>query len=246
MIPKIIHYCWFGGNPLPVQAQKCIDSWKKYCPDYTIKQWDETNFDLSYCTYVKEAVESKKWAFVTDVVRLYALFNEGGVYMDSDVEVLKPLDDILKYKAISGFQDKDYIPTGIMASEKGHHLIKELLDQYNDIHFIKPDGSLDMTTNCVRITDTLLAKGLVLNNTLQEVDEFTLFPLDYFCAKDVITGKVNITSNTYTIHHFAGSWTTASNRRNTKIHCWFMRLFGEKIGTSIYNVIRKIKNRRKK
>lgn len=243
MIPKKIHYCWFGGNPIPESAKKCIDSWKKYCSDYEIIEWNEQNFDLDNYPYAKEAAIAKKWAFVTDVVRLYALYNYGGIYMDSDVEVLKPLDDILKYHAVSGFQDKDYVPTGLIASEKGHLFIKELLDEYNDLHFIKGDGSFDMTTNCVRITNACLKYGLLLNNELQEVNGLTLFPLDYFCAKDAITGKVNVTENTLTIHHFAGSWTTASNQRNTKIHRWFMRVFGENIGAAIYNIIRKAKRK---
>lgn len=241
MIPKIIHYCWFGGNPIPKSAKKCIESWIKNCPDYEIIEWNESNFDFDLYPYAKEAALAKKWAFVTDVVRLYALYNYGGIYMDSDVEVLQPLDKILKYKAVSGFQDNNHVPTGMMASEKGHAFIKELLDEYNDLHFIKQDGSYDVTTNCVRITNACLKHGLKLNNELQEIEGFTFFPLDYFCAKDAITGKVTITKNTLTIHHFAGSWTTASNQRNTKIHRWVIRVFGERIGTSVYSAIRKIK-----
>lgn len=115
MIPKKIHYCWFGGNPLPPLAVKCIESWKKYCPDYEIKEWNESNFDLNCNEYVREAYEAKKWAFITDVVRLYAMVTEGGIYMDTDVEVLRPLDDLLVYEAVSGFETKTRIPTGLMA-----------------------------------------------------------------------------------------------------------------------------------
>ena len=111
MIPKIIHYCWFGGKPLPELAQKCIASWKKYCPDYEIKEWNESNFNLNSCDYVREAYEAKKWAFITDYVRLYAMVTEGGIYMDTDVEVIKPLDPFLKHKAFSGFEDEVSIPT---------------------------------------------------------------------------------------------------------------------------------------
>ena len=112
MIPKKIHYCWFGGNPLPPLAVKCIESWKKYLPDYEIKEWNESNFDLNYNDYVREAYEAKKWAFITDVVRLYAMVTEGGIYMDTDVEVLKPLDELLQYDAVSGFESSSRIPTG--------------------------------------------------------------------------------------------------------------------------------------
>jgi len=206
MIPRIIHYCWFGGNPLPELAQKCIESWKKFCPDYEIIEWNETNFDLNCCQYVKEAYEAKKWAFVSDVARLYALVNYGGIYMDTDVEVLKPLDDLLKYEAVSGFEAVDRIPTGLMACRAHHPLFDELLHDYDDAHFIKEDGSLDTTTNVTRITNTCLKYGLRLDNTLQTVKGFTLLPYDYLCPKDVHTKELKITDNTYVIHHFDGSW----------------------------------------
>lgn len=205
-IPKIIHYVWFGRNPLPELAKKCIDSWKKYCPDYEIIEWNEDNFDINYCTYVKEAYEAKKWAFVSDVARLYALVNYGGIYMDTDVEVLKPLDELLKYEAVSGFETEHSIPTGLMAACKGHRLFDELLHEYDTIHFKKQDGSLDVTTNVTRITNTCLKYGFKPNNQLQTVNGFTLLPKDYLCPKDYITKKVNITNNTMVIHHFDGSW----------------------------------------
>ena len=212
MIPKIIHYCWFGGNPLPELAKKCIESWKKFCPDYQIIEWNESNFDLNINTYVKEAYTAEKWAFVSDVARLYALVNYGGIYMDTDVEVLKPLDDILNFKAVSGFETKERIPTGIMACEKGHPLFEEFLREYNEAHFIKNDGSYDMTPNVVRITDTCLKYGLKLDNSFQTINGFTLFPKDYFCPKDAATQALTITDNTYTIHHFDGSWLSEEDK----------------------------------
>lgn len=206
MIPKKIHYCWFGGNPLPELAIKCIESWKKYCPDYEIIEWNENNFDINYCEYVKEAYDAKKWAFVSDVARLYALVNYGGIYMDTDVEVLKSLDDILKYEAVSGFENEHSVPTGLMGCKKNQELFKELLHEYNDIHFVRKDGTYDTTTNVVRITNICLKYGLKLNNSFQVVNGFALFPKDYFCPKDYVTKKINLTKNTYTIHHFDGSW----------------------------------------
>lgn len=212
MIPKVIHYCWFGGNLLPELAQKCIESWKKYCPDYEIKRWNETTFDIHSNAYVEEAYEARKYAFVTDYVRLYALYHEGGVYMDTDVEVLKPLDDLLDYEAVSGFEAPSQIPTGLMASREGHPFIKELLADYDNIHFKRADGTLDMTTNVRRITDHCLQYGLQLNNMLQTINGFTLLPKDYLCPKDVNTGELNISANTYTIHHFNGSWVSEEQK----------------------------------
>ena len=131
MIPKVIHYCWFGRGKMPEMALKCIESWKKYLPEYKIKEWNEDNFDLDMYPYVREAYDNRKFAFVTDVVRLYALYNEGGIYMDTDVEVLKSLDPFLHHNAFSGFEDDKNIPTGIMASEKGGRWAKENLDYYS-------------------------------------------------------------------------------------------------------------------
>ena len=140
MIPKIIHYCWFGRNPLPPLAKKCIASWKKHLPEYEIKEWNEDNFDLDMFPYDREAYDNRKFAFVTDIVRLYALYNEGGIYMDTDVEVLKSLDGFLHHTAFSGFENETDVPTGIMASEKGGLWAKENLEYYNGRHFVKSDG----------------------------------------------------------------------------------------------------------
>lgn len=224
MIPKIIHYCWFGGNPLPELAQKCIASWKKYLPEYEIREWNEHNFDINSNAYVREAYEARKFAFVTDYVRLYAIYHHGGIYMDTDVEVLKPLDSLLEYEAVSGFESETQIPTGLMAGREGHPFIKELLDDYAELHFRLSDGSLDMTTNVMRITARCLKYGLKLDNTLQTVRGFTLLPKDYLCPKSYKDGKIYLTDNSYTIHHFAGSWHGARGR----LYEWTKRNFGYK------------------
>lgn len=218
IIPKKIHYCWFGGNPLPELAQKCIASWKKYCPDYEIIEWNESNFDIDCCVYVREAYEAKKWAFVSDVARLYALVNCGGIYMDTDVEVLRPLDDLLAYEAVSGFEAVDRIPTGLMACREGQPLFVELLHDYDNAHFVKEDGTYDTTTNVTRITNTCLKYGLQLDNTLQTVNGFTLLPYDYLCPKNVETKIVTITNNTLVIHHFDGSWLPEVERLTAVLH----------------------------
>ena len=208
MIPKIIHYCWFGGNKLNNLAEECIKSWKKFCPDYEFILWNEGNFDINSNIYVKEAYEKKKWAFVTDYVRLYALYNYGGIYMDTDVELLKSIDGFLNNKAFSGFENALEIPTAIMGSEKGGEWVGYLLSYYGDKHFILPDGSLDLTTNVKIITNMTRDKyGIELNNTFQCVENvFSIYPNDYFCPKDYSTGQIIMTKNTVSIHHFNASW----------------------------------------
>ena len=207
MIPKIIHYCWFGKGKKPELALKCIESWKNYLPDYEIKEWNEDNFNLDLYPYVREAYDCRKFAFVTDVVRLYALYKEGGIYMDTDVEVLKPLDCFLDHIAFSGFENNNYVPTGIMASEKNSVWAKENLDYYEGRHFVKQDGSFDTTTNVIIITNYMLSKGLKPINKYQDFPGLvTMYPNDYFCPKSHGTGKIRLTENSYTIHHFSGSW----------------------------------------
>ena len=205
-IPKIIHYCWFGGKELPEEAKKCIESWKKYCPDYEIIEWNENNFDLNSNDYVREAYDAKKWAFITDYVRLYVLVKYGGIYMDTDVEVLKSLDPFLNDDAFSGFESNKSIPTGIMASKKNQPLMKELLDYYKNKHFKRKDGTYDLTTNVIIITNICKKYGLKLNNEKQVINGFSLYPKDYFCPKSLITGIIELTDNSHTIHHFSGSW----------------------------------------
>lgn len=229
MIPKTIHYCWFGRGQMPELARKCIESWKKYLPEYEIKEWNEDNFDLDMYPYTREAYDNRKFAFVTDVVRLYALYNEGGIYMDTDVEVLKPLDQFLHHHAFSGFEDEKNIPTGIMASEKGGKWAKENLEYYNGRHFVKEDGTLDLTTNVTTITNYMLPHGLLQNNTYQDFPGLiTFYPRDYFCPKDSVTKKVNKTKNTATIHHFDGSWLPQ------KKHIQIMKKI---FGIKLYNII---------
>lgn len=217
MIPKKIHYCWFGGNPLPKLAKKCIKSWKKHCKDFEIIHWSEETFDIqSAPLYVRQAYEAKKWAFVTDYVRLYAMVNFGGIYMDTDVEVVKSLDEFLEHEAFSGFEDGVNIPTGIMACQKGFHLFDQLLKYYDDASFINDDGTIDLTTNVTIITKMCLNHGLQQNNTFQIIEGFALYPKDYFCPIEYGTGELVATKNTVTIHHFSGSWHSAEEKEAKK------------------------------
>lgn len=233
MIPRIIHYCWFGNNPLPEETIKYIDSWKKICPNYEIKEWNENNFDIYKYKYVQEAYDNKKYAFVSDVARLYALYNEGGIYMDTDVEVIKSFDNLIKYNGIIGFESDIELGTGLIASCKFNPLIKEWLNEYANINFIKEDGEFDFTTNVTRITKSCLNYGFIPNGKFQSIKNFTFFPKDYFSPKDYKTGKINCTERTITIHHYACSWMKDRVNLINK----FTKLFGFKIGSLIGRTI---------
>lgn len=220
MIPKTIHYCWFGRGPKPELALKCIESWKQFCPDYTLVEWNEDNFDIQSNQYVKEAYEAKKYAFVTDYVRLYAICTQGGIYMDTDVMVLKPLDDYLHHQAFSGFESKTKVPTGIMASQKGHPLIGEMLSHYDTARFLKEDGSFDMTTNVEVITALLLEKGLLPNGEYQETEGMAFYPQNIFCPDHKKLDDSDYMADTATIHYFAGSWKSEATRKRERTFWW--------------------------
>lgn len=240
MIPKIIHYCWFGNKELPDDAVRCINSWKRVLFDYEFKLWNQDNFDLNLYPYTREAYDNKKYAFVTDVVRLYALYHEGGIYMDTDVEVLKSYDPFLHHVAFSGFETNKTFPTGTMAAEKGSVWAKELLDQYEGRHFLLSDGSFDYTTNTIVITKFMLSKGMIANNKLQDFPGLiTAYPSDYFCPKDHTTGLIHITENTICIHHFAGSWlpSTPFSRIRHKLKLFVTRILGEELSIMISDIV---------
>lgn len=201
-------------------ALKCIQSWKDICKEYDIIEWNEDNFDLSSYAYTREAYDARKWAFVTDVVRLYALANYGGIYMDTDVEVIRPLDSLLQYQAVSGFESDKRVLTGLMASEKNNPMIVELLNDYKNRHFLNIDGEPDYTTNVEMITKKCQRYGLVLNNTKQTINSFTILPKDYLCPKDAETKVMQITKNTLTIHHFDGSWLPEDIKLASRISQW--------------------------
>lgn len=220
-IPKVIHYCWFGKNPLPELTLKCIESWKKYLPDYQIIEWNENNFDVNICPYVKEAYEASKFAFVSDYARFYILYNYGGIYIDVDVEVIKPIDKFLEHEAFAGFESKKHVAPGlILGAKKGNKIIKEILDSYSNRKFLLDDGNFNLTTVVEYTTDVLLKYGLKPNNSLQNVNEMVIYPKTYFCPLSHNSKKQNFSENTYTIHHYAGSWLSEKQRKRNNNVLW--------------------------
>lgn len=236
MIPKVIHYCWFGHGEMPELALKCIESWHKYMPDYEYKLWNEENFDVNALPYTKEAYEAKKYAFVTDYVRLYALFTEGGIYMDTDVEILKPLDDLLGLNAFTGYEGSKYLPpvTGLMASVADGIWVKEQMDYYNrERHFLKDDGSLDLTTNTKIISSIMAENGFVADGRHKVYKDLLVFPVEFFCPRQT-TGELLITNDTYCNHHFISSWSGKSNKKK-----WYS-FIGQKNITMLIKLKRKL------
>jgi mannosyltransferase OCH1-like enzyme len=212
MIPKIIHYCWFGERKKPTFVKKCINSWKKHCPDYKFVEWGNNNFDINCNPYVSEAYNRRKYAFVSDYVRLYALYNYGGIYMDTDVEVFKSFDNILDNKCVFGFEECNYIATSFMAAEKGNKFIEKFFELYKSLNFKNADGSLNMKTNVERLTELLLQEGLQRNNSLQTVSDIKIYPKEYFSPYDYINCVKHITKNSYCMHHFYVSWMPITER----------------------------------
>lgn len=259
MIPKIIHYCWFGGNELNELAKKCIKSWKKYCKGYKFIEWNENNFDIdSAPLFVRQAYEAKKWAFVSDYVRLYAITKFGGVYMDTDVEVVASIDKFLSHQAFSSFQGDECLQTGVMACEKNFPLFVDFLKYYDTAVFINEDGTLNTKPNTDIITEACESRGLIQNNTLQTIDGFVIYPNDYFCPINMTSGRYQRTDNTVTIHWFSGSWlpddlkkqsidetlyyTEKNNRylkkqRRHKIACLPRKILGDKLYLKIRSLV---------
>ena len=243
MIPKIIHYCWFGGNPLPESAKKCITSWKKYLPDYEIKEWNEDNFDVNSIPYTQQAYEAKKYAFVSDYARFWILYKYGGLYFDTDI---KPMDDIIERGPFMGIEVKanegEYpqVSPGLgLGVTPGHNLYKVLLDKYATLRFLNEDGSLNQKTIVKYNTEVLQEQGLQPSNDLQEVAGVWIYPADYFNPLDSLTGKLKLTDNTRSIHWYMNSWSDSSAFRQ-----WLSRMSHRLFGMSIHNM-KKLFNRTK-
>ena len=227
-IPKVIHYCWFGGAEKPKSVNRCIESWKKHCPDYEIREWSEKEFDVTQNKYCLQAYEAKAWGFVPDYIRLWIIYNNGGIYLDTDVQVIKSFDTLLANKAFAGFErgtedDKRgfYVNFGQgFGAEPRNNIIKEHLELYNDIDYRLPDGSYNRTPSPQYTTKVLEDHGLDRKkNTTQNLDEITIYSDDFFCPKSFATGLIKKTNNTYSIHQFDGSW-YSDDEQNQKTKFW--------------------------
>ena len=206
-IPKMIHYCWFGRSDKPELVLKCIKSWKEFLPDYEIIEWNEDKFDVNIIPYTKEAYEAKKYAFVADYARFWILYNYGGLFFDTDVEIIKPLGEIISKGPFMGKEEKLYVNPGLgIGCPKAFPLYKELIDIYSLEHFRKEDGSLNKKTIVHYTSELLLAKGLKKDNKVQNIEGLLVYPQEFFCPCSYKSDKFKITKNTHTIHHYAATW----------------------------------------
>ncbi|MGO5578625.1 glycosyltransferase family 32 protein [Catenibacterium mitsuokai] len=235
MIPKLIHYCWFGRGEQPDSVKKCISTWEKACPDFKIICWNEDNYDVNVNKYVKQAYAAKKWAFVTDYARLEIIYKYGGIYLDTDVELLKSLLPLLENKIYMGLdrikieeQGEFWVNTGLgFGAEKGNKMLLDFMKLYDDKLFINESNIFDLTPTPIIMTNYLKNLGFVDENKIQYINDLIIYPTEYFAPKNFITQQIDITNNTYSIHHYDNSW----NEKLSKI---------DKLKNSIKSVIRKL------
>ena len=241
-IPKVINYFWFGNNPMPKEVEACIASWRKFCPDYKIIKWDESNFDINACNYTKEAYLAKKWAFVSDYARFKVLYENGGIYLDTDVKLIKNIDEIVSRGAFFALENKRYdsIGTGLgMGVEPKNKLYQQIINYYETIHFKKDDGTYDETPINLKIKKYFLNYGLKNIHGIQTIKGITIYPKEYFCPLDYETGKLDITSNTVAIHLYLGSWLSPHEKALHNLQKKLNRVIGRSKSAFLVNMIRK-------
>ncbi len=242
MIPKIIHYCWFGRNPLPESAKKCIASWRKFMPDYQIKEWNEDNFDVNIIPYTKQAYEAKKYAFVSDYARFWILYHYGGLYFDTDVEVIKSIDDIVAKGAFMGIEvpskngEMPMVAPGLgLGSESKMPFYEKALEAYSHLSFLNEDGSLNQKTIVLYNTELLVAEGMRATNAIQQVAGIWIYPVDYFNPLNDLTGCLDKTENTRSIHWYSKTWMNVN-----PIKMWLSRLSHRLFGLRLHQLKNKI------
>lgn len=247
MIPNVIHYCWFGNGIKPELVNKCIQSWKIFCPNYDIVEWNESNFDVNSCTFVKEAYKAKKWAFVSDYARLKILYENGGLYLDTDIEIIKPLDDIIKKGGYMGVEEID-LDTGLIrvnpglgfACEKGNFIISKIMECYEKSRFVQDDGKCYFKTIVDYATDELINQGLKCDSSIQEIGSLCIYPKDFFNPATAYSGKICITDNTYSIHHYMASWVDKSKKRHAKIYRFVQKIIGKQLSEKIRTFVKEL------
>lgn len=206
IIPRKIHYCWFGGDKMPDQFIKNIETWKKFCPDYEIVRWDESNYDITKNKYMYEAYRARKWGFVPDYARLDIINKNGGIYLDTDVEILKSWDPLLKHKLFCGFESTEYVAFGLgFGGVKNNPILKEMMEQYKDLDFSREDGSLNLVASPVYQTEILKRHGLVCNGHFQMTNEFAVYPTQFFAPINSV-GLGEVSECSYSIHQYAATW----------------------------------------
>lgn len=239
MIPKKIHYCWFGNNKKSRLIEKCIKSWKKYCPDYEIIEWNEDNFDINICPYVTQAYEQKKWAYVSDYARFHILNEYGGIYLDTDVELLKPLDNLLESNSFAGFASDKIVATGlIFACEKNNWLCQSVLESYAGESFVWDDPDKILAIGR-RVTQILTQNGLILDGSLQTVNSMVIYPKEYFNPTNGDM-RAKISDKAYSVHHYAATWFPAHKRFLNTLR----RFIGSNNMKKYYNVKNKVLKRK--
>lgn len=227
MIQRVIHYCWFGGKTKPKIVKKCIKSWKKHCPHYQIREWNENNFNVLMNVYTKYCFENKKWAYLSDFVRLWVIYHYGGVYLDTDVELVKNMDDLLENEAFFGFENKNYIASGLgFGAEKNHSFVYEMLQEYNTLP--QDESGNIVVVGCPILNTKALKKlGVQINGEFQRIGKTIICPMDYFNPYNDSMGKLRKTENTYSIHWYCKSalnWKLKLRSRLTRL---FHRMFGQ-------------------
>lgn len=239
MIPKIIHYCWFGGSSLPKLEQRCMESWHRFLPDYKIMRWDESTFDVNSTSFTSEAYRARKYAFVADFVRLHALKKYGGIYLDTDVEIVRSLDDLLQYEAFGGFETDRVMQTGVLAMSSENRIFKEFYNRYLSMEFeVAENGVVKTKANSHILADILSVHGLRLDNSRQNICGMEIFPQEYFCPIDQGSRKINQTINTYCIHYLSGSWYPKSTRLKNRAKIFAAKL----LGYGFVNMVRQMFN----
>lgn len=252
MVPKVIHYCWFGEKPKPDDAIRCIESWKQKCPGYEIKEWNENNFDVNLCKYVRQAYEAKKWAFVSDYARFWILYNFGGLYFDTDVEIIKPIDDLLGCDGFMGVEKgRTMVAPGLgIGFVKGNSICREIKEYYERSEYISDDGSVNPKIVLDFATEVIKTHGYREEdcNDIQMVEGVKIYPAEYFCPIDYLTGVLEKTDKTYSIHWYSGTWISEEQRRVLEFEKKISRIFGKKVGhvaERIYTLPGRIKKKMK-